>query len=109
MFCPIESSDINIYFGCTSGRNVETVMFLLKANVSFLKKSLASAWFDVTVGALELLTVVPHEGDTSCCSVDEVPSQRPVMFCGHLTLRVHCKNLMRETIMMHYGSMMAIN
>lgn len=35
--------------------------------------------------------VVPHEGDTSCCSVDEVPSQPPVMFCGHLTLRVHCK------------------
>lgn len=52
---------------------------------------------------------MPHEGDTSCFSVDEVPSQRPVMFCGHLTLRVHCKDLMRETIMMHYGSMMSIN
>lgn len=55
MFCSTESSGINIYFGCTSGRNVERVMFLLKANVSFLRKSLASAWFDITVGPLELL------------------------------------------------------
>lgn len=55
MFCSPEGSDINIYFGCTSGRNVETVMFLLKANVSFLRKSLASACFDITVSPLELL------------------------------------------------------
>lgn len=52
---------------------------------------------------------VPHEGDTSLFSVDEVPSQHPVMFCGHLTLRVHSKNLMREMIMMHYGTKMSIN
>lgn len=55
MLCSIESSDINIYFGCTSGQNVETVMFLLKASLSFLRKSLASAWFHITVRPLELL------------------------------------------------------
>lgn len=55
MFNSIESSDINIYFGCTSGQNVETVMFLLKANLSFLRKSLASAWSNITVRPLELL------------------------------------------------------
>lgn len=47
MFCSTESPDTNIYFGYTSGRNVETVLFLLKANVSFLRRRLASAWFDM--------------------------------------------------------------
>lgn len=55
MSCSIESSDINIYFGPTSGQNVGTVIFLLKANLSFLRKCLASVWFNIAVCPLELL------------------------------------------------------